>query len=354
METGFLVTEFLDNALWRWIVAPLLVIILILLLRMARDAAAKRLGTMAARTAATVDDLIASLVQDTRSLLIFFVSLALASRLLDFGENFAQVMKTIAIAAIFIQLAIWTNSILLYLLQAYFDRRGGDHLSGRAAISTLGFLIKAIVWSIAILLILDNLPGVEVNSLIASLGIAGVAGALAVQNILGDLFASLSIIFDHPFNVGDSIAFDGLSGTVERIGLKSTRIRSIFGEELIVSNSDLLKSQIHNYRDIGERRLVFDVAIASDTPLEQVERVSGMLEEIATSAEDVRFSRATLREFGDGALIYEVETFVTKPDYKIFMKAREAIHLEILRRFRDEGIALPSPALMGWNRDNGS
>lgn len=349
MIPDFLETPLLDNALWRWIAAPFLALILLLVLRLIRNIIGNRLGQLAERTSSMLDDTVAEIVKDTRSFLIGLLAIALAATLLDFGERYAQIMRTIALAALFIQIAIWANRLFLYFLQAYFDKRGDTRVSGRAAISTLGFLIKVVVWSVAILLILDNAPGVEINSLIASLGIAGVAGALAVQNILGDLFASLSIIFDQPFSVGDYITFGDLKGTVERIGLKSTRIRSLFGEELIVSNSDLLQSDIHNYRDLAERRYAFDVAVSYETPVEKLEAIPAILEEIARSVEYIRFTRATLRELGDSAILFEVETFVTVSDYTIYMKAREQINLKILRRFGEEGIEFPYPTYMVYH-----
>ena len=193
-----------------------------------------------------------------------------------------------------------------------------------------------------LLLILENV-GVDVTALIAGLGVGGIAVALAAQNILGDLFSSMSIVLDKPFVLGDFIIVGDMMGTVEKIGLKTTRVRSLSGEQLIFSNSDLLGSRIRNFKRMQERRIVFSIGVAYDTPAEKLTAIPGMLRAAVEAQEPVRFDRAHFAKFGDSALIYEVVYFVLKPDYNLSMDIQQAINLRLFREFADRQIEFAFP-----------
>jgi small-conductance mechanosensitive channel len=193
------------------------------------------------------------------------------------------------------------------------------------------------------LIALDNIPGVEVDTLVASLGIGGVAAALAVQNILSDLFASLSIALDQPFEIGDFIVFGGDMGTIERIGIRSTRVRSLSGEQLVISNTDLLDSRIHNYKRMAERRVVFSFGVVYETPPELLARIPGIVEEIIAQQGQTRFDRAHLKEFGDFSLNFEAVYYVLAPEYGTYMDIQQAINLALHARFEREGIEFAYP-----------
>ena len=168
----------------------------------------------------------------------------------------------------------------------------------------LGFVGRIVLWSVVLLMILDNL-GVNITALVASLGIGGIAVALAVQNILGDIFASLSIALDRPFAIGDFIVVGDVLGTVEYIGLKTTRIRSLSGEQIVFSNADLLKSRIRNYKRMTERRVVFGFGVVYQTPHDKLERIPAMVREVIEAQPKTRFDRAHFKEYGDSALAFE-------------------------------------------------
>jgi small-conductance mechanosensitive channel len=191
-------------------------------------------------------------------------------------------------------------------------------------------------------MILDNF-GVNITTLVASLGIGGIAVALAVQNILGDLFSSLSILLDKPFVVGDFITVDGISGTVQYVGLKTTRIRSLSGEEIVISNSDLLKSRIHNNRRQETRRIVFSVGVTYDVTEQQLEMIPGMLKDIVSSKENVKFDRAHFKSYGASSLDFEVVYTMQTADYGVFMDTQQGINFEMFRRFNREGIEFAYP-----------
>ena len=235
-------------------------------------------------------------------------------------------------------MAIWSTGVIDYLASRY-----GKDVASAAAVNVLSFVGKVILWTVVVLLALDNLPGVQVDTLIASLGIGGVAVALAVQNVLGDLFASLSIVLDEPFVIGDSISVGEYVGTVEHIGLKSTRVRSLTGEQLVFSNSDLLDSRIRNYGRMDERRASFALGVANETPHEKLVEIPAIVQGIIEAQPHTRFGRAHLKEFGDFALNFEIVYYVQTADYTVFMDTQQAINLEILRRFAEEGIELPYP-----------
>jgi small-conductance mechanosensitive channel len=191
-------------------------------------------------------------------------------------------------------------------------------------------------------LALDNL-GIEVTALIAGLGIGGIAVALATQNILGDLFASLLIVLDKPFVLGDFIVVGDFVGHVEKIGLKTTRLRSLSGEQLVVSNNDLLQSRLRNFKRMIERRVLFTVGVTYDTPLEKLAAVPGMIREIIESQPDVRFDRSHFKEFGSYSLNFETVYFVLSPEFGRYMDRQQAINLAIYDRFAQNEIKFAYP-----------
>ncbi len=218
-----------------------------------------------------------------------------------------------------------------------------DDAAATTAINSFGLIGKVALWTAVLLLALDNIPGVEVDTLIASLGISGIAVALAVQNILGDLFASLSIVLDKPFIIGDFITVEEYAGTVEHIGLKSTRVRSLTGEQLVFSNSDLLNSRIRNCGRMEKRRVSFTLGVACDTPYEKLTKLPRIVQEIIKAQPQASFDRAHFKEYGDFSLNFEIVYYLLTSDYNVFMDTQQAINLEIFRRFSEEEIELPYP-----------
>jgi small-conductance mechanosensitive channel len=214
--------------------------------------------------------------------------------------------------------------------------------AGATTITALGFLGRVILWSLLLLVALDNM-GVSITGLVAGVGIGGIAIALAVQSILSDLFASLSIVLDKPFVIGDFIIVDNFLGTVEHIGLKTTRVRSLSGEQLIFSNTDLLNSRIRNYKRMFERRVVFEVGITYQTPPEKVKAVSGMIRAIIEDQPKVRFDRAHFKNFGDSALVYEAVYFMMTSEYNDYMDTQERVNLAIMIQFAEHGIEFAYP-----------
>lgn len=330
--------EFLGNALWRWLLFALVVASVMIAVRLLRGVAGRRLQQMAATSPGLVRKGIVDTVGRTSPVLVFLFALYPASWMLVLLPEIRLLLRTVAILSLLLQAGIWVNVALVYVIRFYVRRGVRDAEADHAAIDALTLVGRIVVWAGITLLILDNLPGVEITSLVAGLGITGIAVALAVQNILGDLLGSISILLDKPFAVGDVIFVDDLNGTVEHIGLKTTRLRSPSGEQLVFANSDLLASRIRNFKTMKERRVVFRIGVTYSTPLDKLETIPDMIREIVEQHEQVRFDRSHFSTYGDFALIFETAYYVLTADYYLYMDIQQAINLEIARNFEAEGI----------------
>jgi small-conductance mechanosensitive channel len=276
----------------------------------------------------------------SRTTLLFFVILSLMAGLstLDMADGTRRVVMSVFMIALFIQLGVWAAAAVVAALDR--RRRSIATQADRAVVGSLGiigFIARVAIWSLVALMVMDNL-GIDVTALVAGLGIGGIAVALAAQNILGDLFASLSIAFDKPFLVGDFLILDDYLGAVEHIGIKSTRLRSLGGEQIILSNAELLKSRVRNYGRMLERRVVMSHSVNYDTPLEKVEQIPVILRTAIQRQKNTRFDRAHFAKHGSSALEFESVYYVLSPDYNIYMDIQQAINLEIHRRFTELGI----------------
>ena len=303
---------------------------------------ARRKLHRAAQTDGDVDDLLLDAVRRTSIALLIVPAVYAGSRALALPEETASLLRTVTRVALIAQVALWSAAVVDFFLRRYRRRRVE---SDPAAITTIrAFRLAALsaVWCVATLVALDNL-GVDITALVTGLGIGGVAIALATQNILGDLFASLSIVLDKPFVVGDFIRSGEHMGVVEDIGLKTTRVRSLSGEQLVFSNNDLLQSRIRNYQRMDERRVQFRVGVTYQTPAAQLARVPPMVRAIIEAAGPVRFDRAHFAAFGDSSYDFELVYYVLSPDYNVFMDVQQAINLAIVEAFEREGIELAYP-----------
>lgn len=278
----------------------------------------------------------------SRTTVLFLVSLSLyfALRSLEIGERVTTVINSFITIITFVQFGLWAAAAV----HAWIDRRRTT-AADRAVVGSLSiisFIAGVLIWALVLLATLDNL-GVNITALVAGLGIGGVAVALALQNVLGDLFASLSIALDRPFVVGDFLAIDNFLGSVEYIGIKTTRLRSLDGEQIIISNSDLLKSRVRNYGRMRERRLQFNTRLHYATPVELIERVPKMIRQIVESQKDTRFDRSHFLKHGDSALEFETVYYMLTADYNQYMDVQQSINLQMHRRFAELGIDFAYP-----------
>lgn len=332
----------LGNTVHTWVVALAVAVGTTALLSLIKGILVRRLRVLAQRTATDVDDLLVDLLGRTRLFFLFAVGLIAGSHVLTMNATVMELRHTVVILLLLFQCAVWGNGIIGYALARMARKRMGSETVGVPTVAALNFIGKVLLWSIVVLLALENL-GFDVTALVAGLGVTGIAVALAVQNILGDLFASLSIVLDQPFVIGDYIVVDTLQGTVEHIGLKTTRVRSLSGEQIIFSNADLLKSRVRNFKRMQERRVAYTLGVTYQATEAQLAAIPQILREVITAQPDARFDRAHFQAFGEFALVFEVVYFVTKPDYTLFMGIQQTINLAVLRRFREEGIAFAYP-----------
>ncbi|UCF10967.1 MAG: mechanosensitive ion channel family protein [Candidatus Bipolaricaulota bacterium] len=331
-----------NNAVWQWILAGAVVVFVAAVLWVFTRLLLRRLSRWAERTPGRLDDLIVDLLGKTKLLFLMVVSLYAGSLAVDLPDIAERVLGALSIIALLVQAGFWGNGLITFWIARSVRRRLEEDAATATSLAALGFLSKIVLWGIVLLVALDNI-GVDITALIAGLGISGIAIALAVQSILGDLFASLSIIVDKPFVIGDFIIVGELLGTVERVGLKTTRVRSLSGEQIIFSNSDLLASRIRNYKRMHERRIVFSVGVTYETPHEKLDAIPGYLREAVEAQSAVRFDRAHFKSFGAFSLDFETVYYMLVPDYNEYMDVQQAINLAIVERFADEEIEFAYP-----------
>lgn len=300
------------------------------------------LSYYARRTDTNLDDALIGALRKTRLLLLLPLAAYAGAQSLTLPPRPASLLSHVAVLALLLQAGIWANRFIVAWLARAVDRRRERDAAGATTLTVLGFVARLIVWALVLLLALDNL-GFNISALLAGLGIGGIAVALAAQNILGDLFASLSIVLDKPFVIGDFIIVGELMGTVEYIGLKTTRIRSLSGEQIVFSNTDILNSRIRNYKRMVERRVLFGFGVVYQTPARMLELIPALVREIVTAIPGTRFDRAHFKEFGDSSLNFEVVYYVLSADYGPYMDIQQTINLALFRRFEELGVDFAYP-----------
>jgi small-conductance mechanosensitive channel len=329
-----------------WLLAAGVVVLFYAAFALGRRLVIRRMERLAARTETEIDDYVVGTLRETRWLLLLLPAIYLGSLALDLSPKAREVTRSLAILSLLLQVALWALVSIDFWIERTRRRRGRDATSA-TLIGALRFIFKLVLWVVILLVALDNL-GVNITALVTGLGVGGIAVALALQNILGDLLASLSIVLDKPFVIGDSITVGDFTGTVESVGLKTTRLRSVNGEQIIFPNGDLLQSRIRNWGRLAERRVVLAFGVVYATPPEQVERVPALVREVIEAQDLVRFDRAHLKALGASSLDFEVVYWVLSPDYTAHMDRQHAINLGLLRRFAEEGIdfAFPTQTLI--------
>jgi len=302
----------------------------------------RRVARLASGTDWLIMDLVDAALRKTSWIVVAAASLAIGTYFAAVPDRVHDLAWRCLVIAMFLQIGLWVTAAI----GAWAHHR--RQLSGPgvgAELNSLGvvsFLARTATWSIVVLLLLDNL-GVNITALVAGLGVGGIAAALAVQNILGDVFASVSIALDKPFVVGDFIILGDEMGTLEFVGVKSSRIRSLSGEQIIVGNADLLSTRVRNYGRLRERRVVFTVGVTYETPRAKLASIPAWIREVVAAQPDVRFDRAHLKEFGDFAVSFEIVYFVLSPDYNRYMDIQQSIYLAVHAKFESERVEFAYP-----------
>jgi small-conductance mechanosensitive channel len=334
--------SFLNNSLDDWAAAVTVAVLSICAMAFARAFVMGRMRRQGGRPDnGRLDRFVVTMLSRTYVLFLVVYGCYLGSNFLELTRKQDLFVSRAAVAAVLIQLAVWGDTGLRAWRDQYRFGPLAD-LERRASSSVVCFLLRLTLWVVASLMLLDNF-NINITTLVASLGIGGVAVALATQNILGDLFASLSIMLDKPFEVGDFIIVGDVLGSVEHIGLKTTRLRGLGGEQVVFSNGDLLKSRIHNHKRMETRRVAFVLRISYGTGEETLCRIPGIIRDVIAARSDVDFERAHFFMWGEWSLDFEVVYHFRSPDYIKHMDAQQAIFLELYRRFEQDGIGFAHP-----------
>ena len=333
---------YFGNSIAAWLTAAAITVVFWLVLFIAGGIFIRRVRKVTERTASDFDNLLLNILKKTRWLVVSTAAAYLGLALVKLPLGPKSAAQSILFALVLVLAAIWGSAIISYFINSYVRTKLEHDAQNATTISILGFLAKLILWTTALLVGLDNF-GVDITALVAGLGIGGVAVALAAQNILGDIFAFVSIGFDKPFAIGDFLIIEDYVGVVEKIGMKTTRIRSLSGEQLVFSNADLLSSRIRNYKKMRERRILFNFGVTYQTSADRLKAIPKMVEEIIDAQPLARFDRAHFKSFGDSSLDFEVVYYMKEPEYLSYMDTQQAINFQIFETFENKAIEFAYP-----------
>ncbi len=314
----------------------------------------KRLRKWAETTETALDDLLINAIDKSLVPIFYFAALYITLQTLTLSAEFKSDLR-IATIFLFTLLAVRAiTSAVGFGLRSYLKKT--DNLEhGEKQLKGIRILLNFAIWCIALVFLLDNL-GVKISAVVAGLGIGGIAVALAAQAVLGDLFSYFVIFFDKPFEVGDFIVIGDKMGAVEMVGIKTTRIRAIGGEQLVFSNTDLTNSRVHNFKKMEKRRVVFKLGVTYQTPSGKLKAIAPMVKDIIDKQQDATYDRGHFASYGDFSLNFEFVYYVTGADYAKYMDIQQAINLSIFDIFEQEKIefAYPSQTLFVNRVNNGS
>lgn len=337
----FLYRVFYNNTVLTYLVFLAALIVCIVVIKIIGHFVFKRLTRLTKKTKSTNDDHLIKSLKRYAMPAAYFTALYLNTKILVISPGLTEILNTVVLAFITTMAALFASTILVLVLNKYWETKRKD-ANKELVIKTASGLLKIVIWSVAIILFLDNI-GVKINTLIAGVGIGGIAIAFAAQAILGDIFCFFTIFFDRPFEIGDFIVAGEQMGTVEYIGLKTTRLRALNGEQLIFSNTDLTGSRIQNYKTLTQRRVLFTLGVTYDTPSEKLEEIPSLIRDIINDTPDTTFGRAHFSAFGEYSLKFEIAYFVLGSDYDKYMDIHQKVNLRIKDVFNKRGIAFAYP-----------
>ena len=346
---SFLSEVFWGNSIGTWLTALAIGLATAVLLRMLVPRIIQRARSFARSTNTYADDALVAAASATRGFFYWVAGLYAAVRYVELPQDVDAVFGQLLAAAVLVQVGLWLVAGYRSFLTHARDDKYPDDPEVATSFHLVQLIGAAVIWFLVFVFVLQAW-GVNVTALITGLGIGGIAIALAVQGILSDLFASLSIIFDKPFLVGDYLTIDDFRGTVEEIGLKTTQLRSVSGEQIVFSNSDLLRSRIRNYGRMVERRGDFNFGIVYETDPEIVAKVPVWVQEIVEAEEMTRFDRCHFKTLGQWALEFEAVYYMTVPDYKVFMGVQQSVNLALMRKLAAEGVDFAYPTQLHYER----
>jgi small-conductance mechanosensitive channel len=339
---NFLDQVVFGNSVQDWGLALLVFIGTFLVLPLVRSRIKARQLKWNATSHSPALELLALLASRTSRLVLLSAALYFAEKWLTLPEKVDSVFNVIVVVGVAVQMAIWAGTALRFLIERHYARAGKDDSGARASVGVLMVIVQMVVWGVFALLALDNL-GINITALVAGMGVGGIAIALAVQTILGDVFGSMSIALDKPFAEGDSLRIDDIEGTVEKVGIKSTRLRSVTGEQIILSNADVLKSRVRNMGRMKEKRVLFRLQLAYENEPDKVERISGIIRDVVAARRGTRFAHCHLAALTPDAMEFEVVYWIDNQSGVNHGATVDAINRGIVREFAAAGIVFGYP-----------
>ncbi len=350
-------SHFLSNSLADYLSAVAIFIAVLVALKLFQLIILSRLRKFARKTKTDFDDALVEIFLKIKPPFYFFVALYFSFRTLSLTPLVEKIISVIILLVIVFEIVMAAERFVEYFIKKYLGevKDGKDQKKySQSMLSAASIIVKIGLWIIAIVLILSNL-GVNVTSLIASLGIGGIAIALALQNVLSDLFSAFSIYIDKPFEVGDFITVGQDSGTVEKIGLKTTRIRSLQGEEIVVSNRELTTARVQNFKKLQRRRVVSQLNVAYESTQTQLKEIPKTCQEIIEKITKAEFDRCHFTDYGESSLNFELVYYVNSAEYVDFMDVKQKVNFEILSKFRklEINFAYPTQTIYVNNESKG-
>jgi len=333
--------SFLQNRILDYLIFLLTFVVGILGIRILKSIVLRRLKIWAEKTTTSIDDFLIHNIEKTLVPLLYFGVLYLSALNLTLNPSLNKTINVLGIVLLTIFSVRFLVAIIIHAIQTYWMKKEEDEAKKRS-IKGIVPVIKVIIWGIGITFLLDNL-GFKISTVIAGLGIGGIAVALAAQAVLGDLFSYFSILFDRPFEIGDFIIVGDYLGSIEHIGIKTTRVRSLGGEQLVFSNTDLTNSRVRNYKRMEKRRVVFKLGVIYQTTLQQLKEIPGIIRNTVENVNDTLFDRAHFSSYGDFSLIFEVVYYVLSSDYNKYMDIQQEINFKIKEEFEERGIEFAYP-----------
>ena len=341
MLEDYLKFEFWNNTTKDYLIAMGIIVIGILIVRIFKKTLLQKLKSLTEKTSTNFDDYLVEAIEKFVIPALYISIVFFGIRTLTISDEFRTILANAHKVILAYYIVRLISSVLILLLKTWV--REQEH--GEEKVKQIGgiiLIVNVLIWGIGILFLFDNL-GYDVTAIVTGMGIGGIAVALAAQNILGDLFNYFVIFFDRPIEIGDFIVIDDKNGVVEKIGIKTTRVKTLSGEQLVIANSDLTGSRIHNYKKMQRRRILFGVGVSYETSPENLKSIPGILKDIVNHQQPITFDRAHFKEFGDSSLNFEVVYYIEDAAYNTYMDIQQQINFEIFDRFQEMDISIAFP-----------
>ena len=337
----FLNQIYFGNTILKYIEAIGIFIHVLILVKIFQLIVLRRLKKWAEKTKTTIDDFILIGIKKSVVPIIYYGAIFLSARSLNLSDSATSILDVLSIVVVTFFIIRLITSTLDFSITSYTAKQDAGDKKAKQ-LKSISALARIIIWGVTLVFLLDNL-GFDISAVVAGLGIGGIAVALAAQSILGDLFSYFIIFFDRPFELGDYVKVGDKNGTIEHIGIKTTRIRALSGEQLVFSNTDLTSSRLHNFKKLQKRRKVFMLGVIYETPAEKLKMIPDIVKDIITEEEKSDYDRGHFKTFGDFSLNFEFVYYVLSPDYATYMDTQHNINMKIFNKFKEEGIEFAYP-----------